>query len=99
MEFKTVIPREIIIKPTHNNGFIVQTGCCTLCFANKETLVGGLAEYLADPEVHEERYEKMQREQGTGAVQGTGAEPAPGPTGGLRQPNEGTEGPINGTPR
>lgn len=64
VEFKTAMPREINIRPTANGGFIVQTGCCTLCFADNQSLVAGLRQYLDDPEGHEKRYNEMYAGQG-----------------------------------
>ena len=56
MEFKLAIPRDIVISPSHNNGFTVTTGCCRLVFADRAELIAALGEYLADPDGHEKKY-------------------------------------------
>lgn len=46
--------RELVIRPCLN-GWLVQAGCQTLAYTNRETLLHDLAEYLQDPEKTENR--------------------------------------------
>ena len=61
MEFKKAIPREVVIQPTHNGGFIVHTGCCQLAFSEPEDLLTALRQYLIDPEKAEKSYNELIR--------------------------------------
>ncbi len=62
MEFKTAINHNIQIVPTHNNGFIVHAGCCTLAYKNTSDLMDDLADFLNDPMGAEAKYQKAQND-------------------------------------
>lgn len=49
MEFKKVTQYPIEIKSTHNAGFIVTVGCCTVCYSSVRTLLSDLEGFLNSP--------------------------------------------------
>jgi len=57
MKFKKVLSRDIIISSSHNEGFIVKVGCCTLAYANADSLIADLKEYLANPGAIDKQYD------------------------------------------
>jgi len=61
MKFKRAIPREILIRPSANGGFIVQNGCCEVVFEDKTDLVAALESYLEFPATYEKLYNGMER--------------------------------------
>ena len=50
MKLGKAINYEILIKPTSNQGFIVQVGCKQFCFEGRNNLIRALNKYLQDPE-------------------------------------------------
>ena len=56
MKFKKEIPYDILIKPTPNQGFIVEVGCVKVVYAGWTNLIQALTEYLSDPEGVEKQY-------------------------------------------
>jgi len=56
IEFGKAVPYDIVIKPSHNKGFVVRVGCARLVFTDPHELVDALREYLEDPEAVEKRY-------------------------------------------
>jgi len=51
MKFKKVLNNgDIVISSSHNGGFIVSVGCCTLVYSNADDLTTDLKDYLANPE-------------------------------------------------
>jgi len=58
MNFGKVIKHNILIEASGNYGFIVTVGCGKFAFRDVKGLLEGLEEYLYDPVVSEERYNK-----------------------------------------
>ena len=56
MKFKKAIPYDILIRPTPNEGFIVEVGCVKVVYAGWASLIQDLSEYLAEPEKFEKQY-------------------------------------------
>lgn len=56
MEFKNPLPYEINISGSANGGFIVQVGCCTCTFSDKNTMLAAIEDYTNDPKKMEEAY-------------------------------------------
>lgn len=59
--------REIIIR-TCLNGYIVQVGCQTVVFEDKNKLMSELFSYLTEPEATEKRYLSLPNAKYTGPV-------------------------------
>ena len=57
MKFKKVLDRDIVISSSHNEGFIVKVGCCTLVYANVNSLIVDLEEYLTNPGAIDKQYD------------------------------------------
>jgi len=60
MKFKRIGNKDIIIRSSHNEGFIVSVECCTLVYADIDKLVTDLKDYLTNPEDFEKAYAKLQ---------------------------------------
>ena len=58
VELGKAINYTINIRPTSNHGFIVKVGCGTFAFSSKEELLGALTEFLNDPKILEDEYNK-----------------------------------------
>lgn len=58
MKFKKSIPYNILIRPTPNQGFIVEVGCVKVVYAGWTNLIQDLTEYFAEPEKVEKQYNK-----------------------------------------
>lgn len=56
MKFKKAIRYDILIRPTPNEGFIVEVGCVKVVYAGWASLIQDLSEYLAEPEKFEKQY-------------------------------------------
>jgi len=56
MLFKKAIPFDIIIKPSANEGFIVQVGCCTAVYQDPKELIENLEEFLLSPDSVTKQY-------------------------------------------
>lgn len=61
MKFKKVLKNDIVISSSHNNGFIVKIGCCTLAYGCADDLLRDLKDYLENPESIEKEYNKYIR--------------------------------------
>lgn len=62
MEFGKSIRYDIHIIPTMNNGFVVNVGCQTFAYGDKNSLIKDLAEYFDTPEKMERRFSSVQSE-------------------------------------
>ena len=58
MEFKSKPMRDIHIRPTANDGYIVNVGCTNFAYTDPEKLITDLGEYIRDPQKVEEEYNK-----------------------------------------
>jgi len=58
MKFKKQIPYDIMIRPTPNQGFIVEVGCVKVVYSGVSQLVRDLTVYLENPEDVEKQYNK-----------------------------------------
>ena len=56
MKFKKSIPYDILIRPTPNQGFIVEVGCVTTVYVGWTNLLRDLTEYFENPEAIEKQY-------------------------------------------
>lgn len=56
MRFEKAIPYDILIRGTPNQGFIVEVGCVKVAYAQAETLLNDLTEYLKYPKEVEKQY-------------------------------------------
>jgi len=54
-----IIDQKIEISASHNMGFLVKIGCCTLVYANYQDLLAGLRKYLSDPKKWEKKYSEI----------------------------------------
>ena len=59
MKLRKRIEREIVIKPSANNGFIVEVGCVKLSYSDHYQMCRELAEYLSNPEKYEKAYKPL----------------------------------------
>lgn len=59
MKLGRIIERHISIKPSSNNGLIVTVGCGIFVFADKESFLAALSEYLDNPESYEKQYNSL----------------------------------------
>ena len=57
MIFKKKIPYNILIRPTPNDGFIVEVGCAKFAYAGNEQLIRDLTAYFENPEAVEKQYD------------------------------------------
>lgn len=76
MKLGRFIKYDIVIQASANNGFIARVGCATLVFADDESLLAGLREYLDDPDGHEKEYNRLRL---WGNEPTPDAVPSPGP--------------------
>jgi hypothetical protein len=92
VKFGRIIPYDINISASSNNGFIVQCGCSTNTFSDKESMLNAIREYISNPEEMEKRYNESNHapravcgEPGMGVTGGSmnrlRTEPVPAPTG------------------
>lgn len=58
MEFKSAPMREINIRTTANEGFIVNVGCANFAYTSKNKMIEDLTEYIRDPQAVEKEYNK-----------------------------------------
>ncbi len=58
-EFGKVCQHSIKIEPSHNKGFLVSIGCCTLTFHSKDAMITAIERYLREPERWEKEYNKV----------------------------------------
>ena len=58
MKLRKRIERNVVIKPSANNGFIVEVGCVKLAYSDHHQMCRDLADYLSDPK----KFEKMHSE-------------------------------------
>jgi hypothetical protein len=56
MKFKQVLNREIVISASHNEGFVVKVGCCTLAYGCADDLLRDLKDYLENSESIDKEY-------------------------------------------
>ncbi len=63
MEFGNALPYDINIRGSHNKGFILKAGCCTLVFTDKKTMLNAIADYINEPEKMEKEYNKLNRDE------------------------------------
>jgi hypothetical protein len=49
MEFKQKFPWHITVRPSANNGFNVEVGCCSLVYTDEDKMLADLREFLAHP--------------------------------------------------
>ena len=56
IEFGSPIPYDIRIIGSSNKGFIVNCGCATLTFTDKEKMLDAIRDYLNDPKGVEKVY-------------------------------------------
>ena len=56
MKFKKLIPYDILIRPTPNQGFIVEVGCVKVVYTNKRKMFDDLVDYIDEPEKIEKQY-------------------------------------------
>ena len=59
MKLGRAIGVSILIEATHNGGFDVKMGCARFAYADKESLIKAISEYLDDPEGHEKMFLKV----------------------------------------
>ena len=64
MNFGRVINHSIVIKPSANNGFSVEVGCCCVVYIDKIALIADLEEFLDNPKETETKYNKLCAEGG-----------------------------------
>lgn len=57
MEFGKAINFDVIIRPSNNNGFIVEVGCGRFVYQSKNILLADLEEYLSNPKAIEKQYD------------------------------------------
>ncbi len=62
MEFGNALPYDINIRGSHNKGFIVKAGCCTLVFTDKKVMLNAIEDYINDPKKMEEEYNKLNKD-------------------------------------
>jgi len=58
MEFKRSLPYGVTINPVNNGGYVVEIGCQTLAYGEKEAvkMVSDLTEYIYNPDKVMEKY-------------------------------------------
>jgi len=61
IEFKNPLPYDIKISGSANGGFILQAGCCTCTFTDKNTMLAAIEDYINDPKGVEEKYNEAMR--------------------------------------
>ena len=61
MEFKQAVPHAVMIRPTMNQGFLVEVGCAHFAFGDTDTLLEALKEYLEDPEAVVKAYNDVHK--------------------------------------
>lgn len=59
MKLGYAIPRDIVIKPSANMGFIVKIGCGTFVAEGVRSLEHQLEHYFSDPEKWEKEYNEL----------------------------------------
>jgi hypothetical protein len=59
MILKKRISRDITIKASENNGFIVEVGCARLSYSDHYEMCRDLADYLSNPEKFEAAYKPL----------------------------------------
>ena len=59
MKLRKRIERDIVIKPSANNGFIVEVGCVKLSYSDHYQMCRELAEYLSNPKKYEKAYRPL----------------------------------------
>jgi len=58
MQFRKAIIGDVIITPSHNNGFIVKVGCGIFIFESVAQMCSELANYLNNPNEYQKEYEQ-----------------------------------------
>jgi hypothetical protein len=69
MKLKKRISRDITIKASENNGFIVEVGCARLSYSDHHEMCRDLADYLSNPEKCEKVYNEQCVSWGTSPVE------------------------------
>lgn len=59
MKLGYAIPRDIVIKPSANMGFVIKIGCGVFVVEGAGSLMRQLATYLEDPEKWEKEYNEL----------------------------------------
>jgi hypothetical protein len=59
MKLKKRIERDITIKASENDGFIVEVGCVKLSYSDHHEMCRDLADYLSNPEKYEKAYKPL----------------------------------------
>lgn len=69
MKLKKRLKRDIVIKASDNDGFIVKVGCAEFSYSDHHVMCRDLAEYLSNPKKYEKAFEPI--ESSGGAYHGT----------------------------
>lgn len=59
IKFEKRINHNIQIIPSANNGFIINVGCCSMCYGDSASLLLDLKKFLENPEKIEKDYNEF----------------------------------------